>query len=145
MGLGIPYTVLFGLAYFLVPDWFLAAHNVGNDEFHRVHELAVVLLKFVAVYCLFDTIQFIFVSCIKGAGDIRFVVLFTVASSLLFLIAGFWGARLNQGSQWQINWWWSCLTCWIFLLSLVYYLRFRQGKWRRMTVIESELLEGVRP
>ena len=139
--LGLPYTLVFGLAYFFVPTWFLVAHDVGTAEFAQIQELAVVLLMFVAVYCLFDTVQLIFVSAIKGAGDTYFVVFFTVFSSVLFLLGGSLGALQFDHQNWQINWWWASLTIWIFALGLVYYLRFQQGKWRSMNVIEPELVK----
>ena len=143
MWIGIPYTILFGLAYFLVPDWFLVAHEIGNDEFAGVKDLAVFLLMFVAVYCLFDTVQLIFVSCLKGAGDTFFVVMFTIMSSLVFLAVGFLGSVIGSTDQFEINWWWSCLTLWISALSVAYYLRFRNGKWRTMSVIEPQFIPTV--
>ncbi len=141
--LGLPYTLAFGLACFFVPSWFFAAHDVGTAEFAKVQELAVALLMFVAVYCFFDTIQLIFVSAIKGAGDTHFVVYFTIISSLLFLLVGVVGARQFEDPSWQIRYWWTCLTVWIFALGLAYFLRFQQGKWRSMNVIGPDLVKPL--
>lgn len=138
--IGLPYTLVFGLAYFLVPEWFLMAHNMGTKEFAQVQDLAVTLLMFVAIYCMFDTVQLTFVSAIKGAGDTYFVVFFTIFSSAVFLLSGHYGADRFESSQTQISWWWTCLTLWIATLALVYFARFQQGRWKSMNVIGPDLV-----
>jgi MATE family multidrug resistance protein len=139
--IGTSYTLLFCLSYLAMPDLFLALHRLGSANIHEIRELAVALLAFVAIYCLFDTIQLIFVSAIKGAGDTAFVVVFTIISSTLFLVAGFFGASYFADSGQKVWWWWSSLTGWIVVLAIVYAWRFFQGKWRTMTVIESDLID----
>ncbi len=140
MFISLVYTGIFAIAYIAVPDWFLAAHNMGTNEIQDVEELAITLLGFVAVYCLFDSIQLIFVSAIKGAGDTYFVVFTTIWTSIVFLLVGNYGAPRFTDSEEQILFWWACLTGWIFLLSVVYGIRFLRGKWKTMTVIEPELV-----
>ena len=139
--LGLAYTGAFALAYLLIPEWFLFAHRSAAEEMTAVEDLAIVLLSFVAAYCLFDTVQIVFVSAIKGAGDTMFVVLTTVVSAIGFLAAGKVGDFATGGSMDTIYWWWWALTGWIVFLSIAYLLRFLQGKWRGMTVIEPDLLE----
>jgi MATE family multidrug resistance protein len=138
MWLGLIYTSLFALLYFFVPDVFLFAHQKEGSEFLSIKHLVLLYLKFVAVYCIFDTIQIIFVSAIKGAGDTRFVVIVTIITALIFVLGGSFGASLFNDSNAKVNWWWAALTGWILLLSVIYWLRFKQGKWRSMSVIESE-------
>ena len=102
----------------------------------RIRGLVVLYLRFVALYCLFDVVQIIFVSAVKGAGDTRFVVLITLLTGILFILTGVTGAKSFADPLGQVNWWWICLTGWIFALGATYLLRFLQGKWKRMTVIE---------
>ncbi len=138
MTLGLIYTGLFSLAYIFAPSLFLFAHETEGGEFSEIKDLVILYLKFVAVYCIFDTIQIVFVSAIKGAGDTRFVVIVTIITALLFVGAGTYGASLISEPNAKVNWWWASLTGWIFLLSVIYWLRFRQGKWRSMSVIDRE-------
>lgn len=139
--LGMVYTSFFAVTYLAVPNWYLAAHQNGAENFAEIHDLAVKMLVFVAVFCLFDTIQITFVSAIKGAGDTLFVVLVTIATSVLFLIAGAFGSQFWERSDPQrVTWWWYCLTGWIVLLSVAYFGRFYQGRWRTMSVIEPDLV-----
>ena len=141
--IALAYTSFFAVAYYIAPEVFLMAHNTHTADFDEVKSLAVVLLMFVAVYCLFDTVQFIFVSAIKGAGDTLFVVVTTVLSSLVFLVAGFQGSQWFATQRGQLLWWWCCLTGWILILCIAYFARFQQGRWRTMSVIESRFLDEM--
>ena len=129
------YTALFAVLYVLVPNAFLIAHSTETGDFKEIHGMVLLYLKFVAVYCIFDSIQIVFVSAIKGAGDTRFVVVVTLISSVLFVVAGSLGSRLFAVPESKVNWWWICLTGWIFFLCFAYGWRFLQGKWKSMSVI----------
>ncbi|MFT5299855.1 MAG: MATE family multidrug resistance protein [Mariniblastus sp.] len=133
------YSCPFVLAYFLVPELFLSAHQIEGNNFEEIKSLTIAFLQFVAIYSLFDTVQIVFVSAIKGAGDTKFVVLATFVTSALFLTVGFYGASRFSDSAGQVNWWWICLTGWVCLLSGVYLVRFLQGKWKSMSVLERSL------
>ena len=143
--IGLAYTGLFGVLYIGLPDWFLVAHAAGADpeQFAKIHDTTVILLRFVALYCLFDATQIVFVGALKGAGDTRFILLASLVLSIL-AIAG--GRLAQQQYEWNrsgfslYGWWWV-LTGWIFALSVVYLLRFVQGKWQAMRVIEPEIAE----
>jgi MATE family multidrug resistance protein len=134
--LGLIYTAVFAAAYFVAPNLFLFAHETEGGEFFKIKELVILYLKFVAVYCIFDTIQIVFVSAIKGAGDTRFVVIVTIITALFFVIGGSLGATQFSEPIAKVNWWWISLTGWLVMLSIAYGLRFRQGKWKSMSVIE---------
>lgn len=127
--------------YVLAPDWLLTAHRAQGDavEFAHLRDLTVVLLRFVAFYCLFDAMNMIFASAIKGAGDTRFVLLTTLALAampvaLAWIGIRFWGLGLY--------WAWVAVTAWVCLLGLVFLWRFVQGRWRDMRVIEAAPVEA---
>lgn len=138
--IGLLYSALFAVLYVAVPEMFLGLHSAGSEKFESTSELATYLLAFVGFYCLFDTVQIIFVAAIKGAGDTLFVVGFTIFSSILFLLAGFSVSSAVYEEDAQLLSWWICLTGWILLLSLAYFGRFIQGRWKSMKVIEPELV-----
>ena len=122
--LGTAYTAVFAILYVLVPNAFLIAHSTEAGDFAEIHDMVLLYLKFVAVYCIFDSIQIVFVSAIKGAGDTRFVVVVTLISSALFVVTGSLGSRLFEVPESKVNWWWICLTGWIFVLCFAYGWRF---------------------
>ena len=127
------------LLYVLAPDLFLFGHAAGTspEEFGPLREIVVVLLRFVAAYCLFDALNMVFVSAIRGAGDMRFVLCTTLATSPMPLLGAWWGITF-QG--WGLLWCWIVITVWVCSLGLIYLARFLQGRWRHMRVIEPELL-----
>jgi MATE family multidrug resistance protein len=125
--------------YVALPDLFLLGHAAGMspDRFRALRSLTVVLLQFVAAYCLFDAMNLVFVSAIKGAGDMRFVLTMTLVLSPLPVLASFLGIMWFGAG---ILWCWTAVTLWICLLGLTYLARFLQGRWREMRVIEPDLL-----
>jgi len=133
--LAMLYSGTFGLMYILCPDLFLLGHKFGADaaEFSEIRGTTIVLLRFVAAFCIFDSLQIIFIGAIKGAGDTLFVLINTLILSPLLVIVGWAGAKYFGG---ELLWWWTVLTSWICLLGVIYAARFMQGKWRTMSVIE---------
>ncbi|MGI9518062.1 MAG: MATE family efflux transporter [Pirellulaceae bacterium] len=140
MVIGLVYTGFFGLMYVLFPGWFLMGHDAGADDFGEIARLTRILLWFVAAYCIFDSVQIIFVGAIKGAGDTFFVVVVSVICSTLFVVAGIAGHQALESDNARLFWWWSTLTGWIVLLSIIYATRFLRGKWKTMQVIERDLI-----
>ncbi len=134
--LGLAYCSIFAIAYVAVPDWFLMAHASVGDGLADIHGLIIVLLRFVAAYCLFDAVQLVFVSAIKGAGDTMFVLLVTIGSTAAFLMAGRIISQSMTSETDLLFGWWAALTGWVILLAIIYTARFLQGKWKSMNVIE---------
>ncbi len=126
--------------YLLVPDLFLWGHAAGTSpaEFQQLRDVTVVLLRFVAAYCLLDAMNVVFVSTLKGAGDTRFILLVNLVVAFP-LVAAVWIGIDRFGGG--LMWCWGMVTAWITVLGLVYLLRFLHGHWRTMRVIEPELFE----
>jgi MATE family multidrug resistance protein len=136
--LALLYNLVFAVLYLGVPEWFLWAHQLGSagEDFTEIRDLSVVLLRFVAAYCLFDAIQLMLCGALKGAGDMRFVLVTTLSAAVAAVSLGQFGAsQFGLG----ILWWWTVLMLWILALAAVYCGRFLQGKWKQMRVIESEV------
>ena len=137
--LALLYMVLIGAAYVLLPHLFLLPFmaNADTERFADVGRQVRILLRFVAVYSLFDALNITFSSAIKGAGDTRFVVimisvlsigLLTVPTAIMLLVFG-WGMYAA----------WTAATLYITSLGVVFFLRFRHGAWKKMRVIEPSL------
>ena len=136
------YMGTMALLYVLKPDWFLFGYAAGAKpgEFAGLRDLTVVLLRFVAAYCLFDAMNLIFVSTIKGAGDTRFVLATTLITAPTPVLVGWLGVRFFGLG---LLWCWVVITLWICSLGLIYLARFLQGRWQHMRVIEpTVVLEG---
>jgi len=133
------YMGTMALLYVAWPDLFLFGYASGAEpeRFVELRDVTIVLLRFVAAYCVFDAMNVIFVSTIKGAGDTRFILKTTLVMSPLPVIAGWLGIRyFGLG----LIWCWIVITVWISALGLIYLGRFLQGDWQHMRVIETELV-----
>lgn len=133
--IALAFNSVFAVLYWCTPDLFLAAHAAGHEDFGEHRDLTVLLLRFVAAYCLFDATQLICSFAVKGAGDTRFVLLTTVVTSGGCVGLGVAGMWWWNG---ELLWWWSVLLLWLVSLAVAYGLRFASGKWRSMRVIEPE-------
>jgi multidrug resistance protein, MATE family len=144
--LTLVYMVSIAAAYVLIPDIFVAPFALRADpgDFSEIYDYSIVLLRFVAVYSVFDTMNIIFCSAIKGAGDTRYVMLMTVFLSLFVFIVPVYLTVVVLEYGLMIAWVFA--TAYITLLGVVFFLRFLGGKWKTMRVIERrEEIPMVRP
>ena len=134
--LAIVYNAPFIIAYLTVPKVFMLGHAAGVDatRFAEIEALAVVLIRFVAAFALFDAMQLLFAAAIKGAGDTWFVLLSAGTISVSAMFIGWIGAGMGG----ELIWWWWILTGWICTLGVTFLARFLQGRWRKMSVIERD-------
>ena len=109
-------------------------HNLSQSG--EIMELGVILIRFVAVFCLFDALNLVFSGAIKGAGDTRFIMWTIGALSLgvmiipIYLAIEVFGAGIYMA--------WTLATLYICALGIAFMMRYRQGKWKRMRVIEVQ-------
>jgi MATE family multidrug resistance protein len=134
--LTLVYMISIAAAYVLVPDVFVAPFALRADPggFSEIYGYSIVLLRFVAVYSIFDTMNIIFCSAIKGAGDTRYVMLITVILSVFVFVVPVYLAVVIFEFGLMVAWVFA--TAYIILLGFIFYFRFLGGKWKTMRVIE---------
>jgi MATE family multidrug resistance protein len=123
------------LAYLLIPGPLAELFRSEKDvpRWEQVGSLVPVLLRFVAVYCVFDAMNLTFSSALRGAGDTHFVTWVAATLSWPVMVLPTWAAW-HYG--WGLYWAWAFASTYIMALALTFLLRFRQGKWRAMRVIK---------
>lgn len=125
------------IGYFFFPQLFLLPYRLGQDpaQARSMELLLPPLLRFVAIYCLFDAMNMTFSAALKGAGDTRFVARTTIKLSwLLMVIPSLVGWYLFHCG---LHWLWTFVTLYVTALGLTFFWRFRRGWWRDMRVIEE--------
>jgi MATE family multidrug resistance protein len=136
------YMSAVALLYVLVPGvflWFFRGEAAGAS-WDQVAALVPVLLRFVALYCLFDSVNLIFSFALRGAGDTRFVTAVSLLLAWPLMVAPTWVVCSHGGG---LYWAWSFATTYVISLAVVFLLRFRVGKWKTMRVIEAAPVEEV--
>jgi multidrug resistance protein, MATE family len=135
--MAVAYMGTISLVYLLAPDIFIFLYAAGADResFRNAAELVRILLRFVALYCVFDAMNIIFASAIKGAGDTRFVMHAIILLSGLGLVIPAWLVLFAFDLGLYAGW--TVLTIYVMLLGTVFMVRFLGGKWKQMRVIEE--------
>jgi MATE family multidrug resistance protein len=137
IGITMAYMATIAVLFLLLPRVFLRPFAAASDPrtFPAIANLTVVLLKFVAVYTLFDALNIIFSSAIKGAGDTRFVMWMLICVSFgVLVIPSFIAIRYLSATIYAC---WGLATAYVIILGFSFFLRYRQGKWASMRVIET--------
>lgn len=135
MAISGTYMIAFAAIYLTFPEMLLAPLLQGEEQamFSEIRPIVIELLKFVAVYTLFDAMAIVFGSAIRGAGETRFSMIFTVTASwCLMVLPTLWAISNSKG----IYFCWMAATIFIVILGIGFLLRYRQGKWKTMKVIE---------
>lgn len=135
--IGLAYMLAISLMYIFVPGlflyWFFAGADNSEGLSGQVGVLATSLLLFVAAYNLFDASLTILVSAIKGAGDTRFVLLVSTVMGIVLAVLSWLAVEVLHLGLYGC---WVLIVAWVWALGITYFLRFIQGKWREMRVIE---------
>lgn len=140
---------VFSAVYFFAPDLILAPYAAKSDpaKFEVVREQVVVLLRFVALYGVFDAMNIVFGAAVRGAGDTRFSMLFSGACGWFCMVVPTYVALVHFGGGLLAAW--GIVTFFLVVVGFGYMARFQQGKWKSMRVIEmvrpAELAEELAP
>jgi MATE family multidrug resistance protein len=119
--------------YALTPGLFLFVFQGKGAQADGVAALVPVLLRFVAIYSLFDSMNLVFSFALRGAGDTRFVTVISLALSWPIMVVPSWAAWYYG---WGLYWAWTFASVYVIALGFTFMLRFRAGKWKTMRVIE---------
>ncbi len=138
------YMIFISAVFLFTPEPLLHLFKAGSHttaQYDRIMDLGVILLRFVAVFCIFDSLNLVFSGAIKGAGDTRFIM-WTIAAMCLglmitptYLAVEIWGGGIYSV--------WTIATLYVCALGVAFMLRYRQGKWKKMRVIEENPVTGA--
>lgn len=141
-GLHIALFYMGGMAllYFFVPQIFILPFAAGTAavDFVEIQETVIVLLKFIAIYNLFDAFNIIFSNALRGAGDTRYVmyVMLIITVSVLiipvYIVLFIFKMGIYAG--------WTIAAVYVVILGFSYFIRFLSGKWKSMRVIEETVI-----
>jgi MATE family multidrug resistance protein len=135
--LSFVYMAAWGAVYCLAPQFLLSPYRAGAAaaEFAPLGALTAVLLRFVAVYSVFDMLNVVCAAALRGAGDTAFAMwssaFFAVFAMLLptWLGVRFWNAGIYSA--------WVAASAYVFCVGTLLFLRFRRGRWKSLRVIEG--------
>jgi putative MATE family efflux protein len=143
----VVYMAILAILLSFFPEVFILpfSKNADPKDMEKLLPLAVMLLRFVALYTIFDSMNVIFSSALRGAGDTRFVLCMSVSIGWLLLVLP---AKIivTYRPAGSLYWCWVFLAIFVVVLGFSFLARFLNGKWRHMRVIEMpvpELPQGL--
>lgn len=135
----VSYMGVLAMLFVVTPQLFVspffAADAAPTVDQAAVHNMAIVLLRFVALYSMFDACNLVFVSAVKGAGDTRFVLAVSSLMAVALATSSWLAIEVLHVSIYVC---WTIVTIWVCSLGVIYLLRFVGGAWRSMRVIEQQ-------
>lgn len=135
-GMSLVYMAACGLLFVLGAPLLLAPYAAGADPavWPRIAEVATVLLRFVAVYSVFDTMNLVHAGGLRGAGDTLYPMALTLVLAGLVLLGPAWVGCVHLGAG--VYYAWAVASLYVVLLGVLMRRRFRAGHWRGLRVIE---------
>jgi multidrug resistance protein, MATE family len=137
LAMSFAYMAACGFLYVLGAELLLAPYGAGADPatWPRIAEMATVLLRFVAVYSIFDMMNLIHAAGLRGAGDTVYPMALTFVLAWIAMLVPAWVGCVVLGAG--VYFAWTMASLYVFLLGLLMRRRFRAGHWKSMRVIEA--------
>ncbi len=139
------YTFVLDIIFVFAPgavlSIFIPSGQTAGDYIAVMHT-GQMLLRIVAVYIFMDALYMAFSGVLKGAGDTKFIMWsIGVVSVLIMILPIYIGIEFFHRGVFYA---WMCVLFFIAALFLVSSVRYRQGKWQKMHVVEDEVITGTR-
>ena len=126
--------MLFGAALFLLfpRQWYQLFQGTDAAD-SLVTAQGVILLRFVAAYCLLDGVNIVLAGALMAAGDTRWTFWMSLATHGAYIGALVVADALDAGLYAE----WTCATVFVLTIALFFIYRFQSGHWKRIKVIET--------
>ena len=109
--------------------------DMAPADLKVILDMGIILLRFVAAYLFFDSINMIYMGALKGAGDSMFIMWSMSLATIFFLFIPVWVGVTNFGMGLYFSW--TCITIYLFMLCLIIFTRFYKGKWKTIRILEQ--------
>jgi len=135
--LGEVFTGALALSYILFPYQFYYLfhnpHTMPSSDFAKMAAEGAMMLRMVALYCLFDAVSIITLGLLQGAGDTRWTMVAALSLYSIFFVVLFIIDH-NHGS---VSTLWTAAAVFIIMQSFLWVARFFAGKWKRIEMVEQ--------
>ena len=124
---------LVGLSYLIAPE---ALMRVFSAE-ASVIEAGVSILRLVALYQTVDAVAIVLGGSLNGAGDTTYTMLtrLVLAWGVFIPLTWVFAFPLNGGVRGA----WIAALIYLFTLSVAYFVRFRSGRWKRISLPSEQI------
>lgn len=136
---GLIYMAFMAVTYLAFPKWYFLLFSERGGGGFALDELLSIgrwLLMLMALWGLLDTVNLVMAGALKGAGDTRFVMWYSIAMAWGLFVPGSWLViEVWRGGIFGA---WGFLAFVIMVISTGFYWRFKRGAWKLIEVIDRE-------
>ena len=119
----------------IYPQILVSIFAPGESMNPETRAMAVNFLRFAGVFCIADGFFILYGNAIRGAGDTKFsMYVMGFCGWFLFAIPCLIAYYAFHAGHYVL---WSILVLFAFSAATIFYIRYRQGKWKDMKVIEE--------
>lgn len=135
--LGVIYVSAVGATFVLLPNLYFGLF-IREDSAFTLDEVVSIgrwLLIMMAVWGGLDAGNLVLSGALKGAGDTRFVMLYSIVAAWGFLVPGVMAITFLLDGGILLLWGW--VMTYIMLLAVGFILRFRAGRWKTIRLLDD--------
>lgn len=137
LAVGEAWMLVMGSAFLLFSRPLMAAFAGGGPDGVAIVECGVVILRFVAFYCLFDAANVMMGYALAAVGDTHWIARAFFAFSGVFLGLLWLADRLHPDLTLE----WTLVTCFVFATAIAWSIRFHNGRWRQIRVLRESTID----
>ncbi len=137
--MGVGYIAVAGLTFVLFPAFYLTFFTARAETGLSLDQLLPVgrqLMIIMALWGLVDAANLVLSGALKGAGDTRFVMWFSILIAWGVLVPGQWWLVTQAQAGVIAAWWWTAF--YILLLAIGFVWRFQRGRWKTIDLLGAE-------
>lgn len=126
---------LFCMILFLAIPYILVdvfAPDIITPQYEEARPLAAIMLRIASVYVIAEALMMALIGALRGAGDTLWTMRTAVAVHWILVVVLY--LMLNIFKMDVINTW-SVVVGIFFIFIFLFYLRFKSGKWKTISVI----------
>lgn len=124
------YILPLATIFLLLPDTLIGIFSSrGASDMTEIFAIARSILKIMVLFTLCDMVGIIFSNAIRGGGDTKFQMITSSACAWLLFVPGIY-ILVKLAMPITVLWLWGAF--YLFVMAVVFYLRFRSGKWQNL-------------
>jgi len=127
------WMLVMAVVFVAIPVPLLSAFAGAGPEAPRIVQAGVMILRFVAFYCIFDAANVMIGCVLASVGDTRWIARAFLVFSTAFLLL-LWAVdfiRPSLGLEWTLA------TTFVFATATAWLIRFRNGAWKGIRVLRE--------
>jgi len=132
--IGLFYSAFIFVLFVFIPEALsmLFAPDNNSELFNNSLELTVAMLRAASIYVLSESFMVVFIGALRGAGDTLWTMFVSVIIHWMLVVVAY--AMLITWSLPPILAWYGIVAV-ILLFAFTFFWRYRQGEWKRMSVL----------